>query len=70
MKSAARLCRLAAEVRMGGGSRNVSWVSMELNRPDSTQGSKTCPPDCGSTATPGQGALPPLPKYLPMPEKK
>jgi len=25
VKSATRLCRLAAEIRMGGGSRNVSW---------------------------------------------
>ena len=43
---------------------------MESNLPDPTQGLKTCPPDCGSTATPGQGALPPPPKYLPTPEKK
>jgi hypothetical protein len=29
-----------------------------------------CPPDCGSTAQPGQGALPPPPKYQRMPESK
>jgi hypothetical protein len=43
---------------------------MESNLPDPTQGFKTCPPDCGSIAKPGQGALPPPPKYVPMPEKK
>ncbi|GBL40373.1 hypothetical protein EMGBD2_16310 [Nitrospirota bacterium] len=43
---------------------------MKLNFPDSTQGSKTCSPDCGSTATTGQGALPPPPKRFPTPEKK
>jgi hypothetical protein len=43
---------------------------MELNLPDPTKGGLNCPPDCGSTATPGQGALPPPPRYLPTPEKK
>ncbi len=54
----------------GGRLTQCQLEKMELNFPDPTQGRKTCPPDCGSTATPGQGALPPPPKYLPTPEKK
>ena len=54
----------------GGRLTQCQLEKMESNLPDPTQGFKTCPPDCGSTATPGQGALPPPPKYLPTPEKK
>ena len=54
----------------GGRLTQCQLEKMELTLPDPTQGVKTCPPDCGSTATPGQGALPPPPKYLPTPEKK
>ena len=54
----------------GGRVTQCQLEKMESNFPDSTQGGKTCPPDCGRTATPGQGALPPPPKYLPTPEKK
>ena len=54
----------------GGRLTQCQLEKMESNLPDPTQGLKTCPPDCGSTATPGQGALPPPPKYLPTPEKK
>ncbi|TKB57993.1 MAG: hypothetical protein E8D49_11355 [Nitrospira sp.] len=54
----------------GGRLTQCQLEKMESNLPDPTQGFKTCPPDCGSTATPGQGALPPPPKYVPMPEKK
>ena len=54
----------------GGRLTQCQLEKMESNLPDPTQGGKTCPPDCGSTATPGQGALPPPPKYLPTPEKK
>ena len=43
---------------------------MEQNFPDSTQGYKRCPPDCGNTSQPGQGALPPPPKYQQIPEGK
>ena len=53
----------------GGRLTQCQLEKMESNLPDPTQGLKTCPPDCGSTATPGQGALPPPPKYLPTPEK-
>jgi hypothetical protein len=54
----------------GGRLAQCQLEKMEQNLPDPTQGVKTCPPDCGNTATPGQGALPPPPKYLPTPEKK
>jgi hypothetical protein len=54
----------------GGRVTQCQLEKMELNLPNPTQGGKICPPDCGSTATPGQGALPPPPKYLPTPEKK
>jgi hypothetical protein len=54
----------------GGRLTQCQLEKMESNLPDPTQGFKACPPDCGSTATPGQGALPPPPKYLPTPEKK
>jgi hypothetical protein len=54
----------------GGRLTQCQLEKMESNLPDPTQGLKTCPPDCGSTATPGQGALPPPPKYVPMPERK
>lgn len=54
----------------GGRLTQCQLEKMESNLPDPTQGFKTCPPDCGSTPTPGQGALPPPPKYLPTPEKK
>lgn len=56
--------------RDGGRLTQCQLEKMESTLPDPTQGIKTCPPDCGSTATPGQGALPPPPRYLPTPEKK
>jgi hypothetical protein len=54
----------------GGLLTQCQLEKMESNLPDPSQGFKTCPPDCGSTATPGQGTLPPPPKYLPTPEKQ
>lgn len=54
----------------GGRVSQCQLEKMELNLPDPTKGGLNCPPDCGSTATPGQGALPPPPRYLPTPEKK
>jgi hypothetical protein len=54
----------------GGRLTQCQLEKMELHFPDPTKGGRICPPDCGSTATPGQGALPPPPKYLPTPEKK
>jgi hypothetical protein len=54
----------------GGRLTQCQLKKMEHNFPDSTHGYKRCPPDCGSTAQPGQGALPPPPKYQQMPENK
>lgn len=54
----------------GGRLSQCQLRKMEQNFPDSTQGYKRCPPDCGSTAQPGQGTLPPPPKYQQMPEGK
>jgi len=54
----------------GGRVTQCQLEKMELNLPDPTKGGLNCPPDCGSTAPPGQGALPPPPRYLPTPEKK
>ena len=53
----------------GGRLSQCQLERMELNMPDPTQGRKVCPPDCGTMPTPGQGALPPPPKYVPEPEK-
>ncbi len=54
----------------GGRMTQCQLKKMEQNFPDATQGYKRCPPDCGNTAQPGQGALPPPPKYQQMPETK
>ena len=54
----------------GGRMTQCQLKKMDTNLPDPKQGYKTCPPDCGSTATPGQGAVPPPPKYQQMPESK
>ncbi|MGA6827747.1 hypothetical protein ACO9S2_09060 [Nitrospira sp. NS4] len=56
----------------GGRLSQCQLERMESNFPDSTTGGKICPPDCGSTATPGRGALPPPPnyQYIPPSEKK
>ena len=53
----------------GGRLSQCQLERMEQNLPDPTRGGKVCPPDCGSMPTPGQGALPPPPKYIPPPEK-
>lgn len=52
----------------GGRLSQCQLKKMEQNFPDSTQGYKRCPPDCGSAAQPGQGTLPPPPKYQQLPE--
>ena len=54
----------------GGRLSQCQLRKMEQNFPDSTQGYKRCPPDCGSTAQPGHGTLPPPPKYQQIPESK
>ena len=53
----------------GGRLSQCQLRRMEQNFPDSTQGYKRCPPDCGSAAQPGHGALPPPPKYQQLPEE-
>lgn len=45
-------------------------LQMGSSLPDPSQGGVRCPPDCGSTAAPGQGAIPPPPKFRPSPEHK
>ncbi len=54
----------------GGRLSQCQLQNMESNLPDPTQGLKTCPPDCGTPAEPGQGALPPPPKFRPAPDGK
>jgi hypothetical protein len=51
----------------GGRLTQCQLRNMDMSLPDPSQGMKTCPPDCGSIGTPGQGALPPPPKYQRMP---
>lgn len=53
----------------GGRLSQCQLERMESSFPDATTGGKVCPPDCGSTPAPGQGALPPPPRYIPAPEK-
>ena len=53
----------------GGRLSQCQLDRMELNLPDPTQGRKVCPPDCGTMPAPGQGALPPPPKYVPPADK-
>ena len=54
----------------GGRLSQCQLKKMDTNLPDPKQGYKACPPDCGNTATPGQGAVQPPPKYQQMPEHK
>ena len=53
----------------GGKLSQCQLEKMELNLPDPTKGAKACPPDCASTPSPGQGAMPPAPKFVPPPDK-
>lgn len=54
----------------GGRLSQCQLRHMEATLPDPNQGYKSCPPDCGSTARPGQGGLPPPPKYQQFQESK
>jgi hypothetical protein len=54
----------------GGRLTQCQLRKMESMLPDPTQGFKRCPPDCGTMAAPGQGALPPPPKYQPAPDHR
>jgi hypothetical protein len=52
----------------GGLVSQCQFKQMGSSMPDPSQGGVKCPPDCGSTAPPGQGAAPPPPKFRPSPE--
>lgn len=52
----------------GGLVSQCQLQNMGTAMPDPSQGGVRCPPDCGSTAAPGQGAAPPPPKFRPSPE--
>lgn len=52
----------------GGLVSQCQLQQMGSSMPDPSQGGVKCPPDCGSTAAPGQGAAPPPPKFRPSPE--
>lgn len=54
----------------GGLLTQCQLQKMESTLPDPTQGFKSCPPDCGTPATPGQGNMPKVPPYRPAPEEK
>lgn len=54
----------------GGRMTQCQLEHMQSNLPDPSQGGVACPPNCGSTVAPGQGAMPPPPKFRPTPEKK
>jgi len=54
----------------GGRMTQCQLEIMRGDLPDPSRGGVTCPPNCGSTVTPGQGALAPPPKFRPSPEKK
>ncbi len=54
----------------GGLVSQCQLQNMGSAMPDPGQGGVRCPPDCGSTAMPGQGAVPPPPKFRPSPEPK
>jgi len=51
----------------GGRLTQCQLSNMEMSLPDPSAGMKTCPPDCGSTGEPGQGAVAPPPKYQMVP---
>jgi hypothetical protein len=52
----------------GGLVSQCQLRHMQSSLPDPSQGGLRCPPDCGSTAAPGQGAAPPPPKFRPAPD--
>ena len=54
----------------GGRLTQCQLRKMESAFPDGAQGYKTCPPDCGTAAQPGQGAIPPPPRYHQVPDHK
>ncbi|MFM8551710.1 MAG: hypothetical protein ACKOCD_05240 [Nitrospiraceae bacterium] len=52
----------------GGRMSQCQLEKFESNLPDPSKGGLFCPPNCvGTMPTPGQGAMPPPPKYTPTP---
>ena len=54
----------------GGRLAQCQLSQMGSSLPDPSLGMKTCPPDCGTAAKPGQGALPPPPRFQQQTEPK
>ncbi|MGH7165842.1 MAG: hypothetical protein ACREIS_10015 [Nitrospiraceae bacterium] len=55
----------------GGLMTQCQLQKLETTLPDPTQGGLRCPPNCaGQMPTPGQGAIPPPPKFLPPPKEQ
>jgi hypothetical protein len=54
----------------GGRMSQCQLQKMESGLPNPNQGGVFCPPHCGETVAPGQGALPPPPQSRPAPKKK
>lgn len=53
----------------GGRMSQCQLEQFENRLPDPTQGGRFCPPNCvGTMPTPGQGAMPAPPKYVPAPK--
>ncbi|MEK6804536.1 MAG: hypothetical protein AABZ34_18025 [Nitrospirota bacterium] len=52
----------------GGLVSQCQLQNMGSTMPDPGQGGVRCPPDCGSTAAPGQGIVSPPPKFRPAPD--
>ena len=53
----------------GGRMSQCQLQKLESGLPDPNRGGVFCPPNCaGQTPTPGQGAIPPPPKFLPPPK--
>lgn len=54
----------------GGRMTQCQLPKMDQGIPDPQRGGVFCPPNCaGELPTPGQGALPPPPKFLPPPKE-
>jgi hypothetical protein len=54
----------------GGRMTQCQLEKLESSLPDPAQGGVFCPPNCaGQMPTPGQGTIPPPPKYLPPPKE-
>lgn len=54
----------------GGQMTQCQLEKLESSMPNPSQGGVFCPPNCaGEMPTPGQGTMPPPPKYLPPPKE-